>query len=176
MPSAPLCGIYIIECMANRARYVGQSVNVHRRVKGHHYQMKTGRADNFLLRADCLTYGVSAFAIWIQYVPVQELNELEISTTQFAKSLEHQGGYNKASGSSRAVAARIRQTESNIMRAGNLVMLPGVVGWHRLKETCVRAFCQADTPLHREANGITDVTDFGNVPMILDQDLWRRWV
>lgn len=59
------CGIYALINAVNGKRYVGQSINIERRWRGHVNELRSGRHNNSHLTNAWRTYGEAAFTIQI---------------------------------------------------------------------------------------------------------------
>ena len=57
----PICGIYMIKCLANDKTYIGRSNDVMRRLKTHKRELKNGSHNNLLLQHEYTKYGVNNF-------------------------------------------------------------------------------------------------------------------
>ena len=57
----PVCGIYMIKCIANDKTYIGSSSDVMRRIKTHKRELENGRHNNLLLQHEYTKYGADKF-------------------------------------------------------------------------------------------------------------------
>ena len=57
----PICGIYMIKCIANDKTYIGSSNDVMRRIKTHKRELKNGSHNNLLLQHEYNKYGADNF-------------------------------------------------------------------------------------------------------------------
>ena len=57
----PICGIYMIKCIANDKTYIGSSSNVMRRIKTHKRELENGSHNNLLLQHEYTKYGADKF-------------------------------------------------------------------------------------------------------------------
>ena len=57
----PICGIYMIKCVANDKTYIGSSNDVMRRLKTHKRELKNGSHNNLLLQHEYNKYGADNF-------------------------------------------------------------------------------------------------------------------
>jgi group I intron endonuclease len=61
----PICGIYMIKCIANDKTYIGSSNDVMRRLKTHKRELKNGSHNNLLLQHEYTKYGADKFTFKI---------------------------------------------------------------------------------------------------------------
>jgi len=64
-PITKACGIYAIYCIANNTIYIGQSVDIRRRINTHKSSLKKGTHDNSYLQASWNKYNESMFSFHI---------------------------------------------------------------------------------------------------------------
>ena len=57
----PICGIYMIKCIANYKTYIGSSSDVMRRIKTHKRELENGSHNNLLLQHEYTKYGADKF-------------------------------------------------------------------------------------------------------------------
>ena len=57
----PICGIYMIKCIANDKTYIGSSSDVIRRIKTHKRELENGSHNNLLLQHEYTKYGADKF-------------------------------------------------------------------------------------------------------------------
>ena len=72
-------GIYLISCLFNQKKYVGQSIDVSGRIQAHKTQLERGTHHNKAMQADYDMYGAVAFHYQVQeMVNRADLNVREI--------------------------------------------------------------------------------------------------
>lgn len=92
-------GIYYIENKVNNKIYVGQSINVHKRINRHKYLLKTGTHSNIYLQRSFDKHGKNNFDFGvIKLCDVDELNSLESRYIKMFNSVYGQEGYNLTTG------------------------------------------------------------------------------
>lgn len=95
-----MIGIYIIKCTANNKVYIGQSINLKNRLRGHKYQLKKGIHANIHLQSAFNKYGENYFNYDILEVVDEKdytkdkLNLLEIKYISLFNSADRNFGYN----------------------------------------------------------------------------------
>lgn len=137
-------GVYIIQCLFNAACYVGQSTDsVITRIGQHISKLIRGCHELPLLQADWDTFGPAGFAIWTRLTTDESLNELEAATTARTNGLEHLGGYNLAVVRDYSYSARIRRTETQLLRSRKFEFLPNTIRSGRINILQVLTFCQS---------------------------------
>lgn len=99
------------------------------------------------MQADWSRYGPEAFEIRFLHVSIDELYWLEQVVIHHNNSLEEQGGYNKALGRLRTLAARIRDSETKLQRKAKFVLLELVSPHARIDATLARTFVQGECRL-----------------------------
>lgn len=73
-----LCGVYAIECLANGTLYIGSSVHIYRRWRGHRSKLKSGTHENPYLQKDYDLFGSDMFSYTILgYAEKSGLRDLE---------------------------------------------------------------------------------------------------
>lgn len=71
-------GIYMLTCRINGKKYIGQSINISRRLKEHEYESKINR-DHVLIHEAVRKYGWENFdKSVLEFCPIEKLDELEI--------------------------------------------------------------------------------------------------
>lgn len=64
--SAPnFTGIYIIRCVVNDHKYVGQAAHIRNRVSTHITALKKGKHHSKKMQVDYLRYGIDAFEVYV---------------------------------------------------------------------------------------------------------------
>lgn len=92
-------GIYCIENLIDHKKYIGQSVNLKKRISKHLYELKNGVHFNDHLQQAWYKYGENNFNISIIcYCKKDELDEKEIYYIDLYKTTDKKYGYNKDSG------------------------------------------------------------------------------
>lgn len=95
-----MIGIYIIKCKANNKVYIGQSIDIKNRIRGHKYALRKGIHSNSHLQNAFNQYGESEFIFEILCeMPKQEytkdkLNALEIVYISYYQSNVREKGFN----------------------------------------------------------------------------------
>lgn len=120
-------GVYGILCLQNPKWYIGSSENVARRIAEHRNQLR--RNDHYhlpRLQADWNTYGEDAFTFVVFDHGSRLIWQHEYHLIEALKTLEHQQGYNKMLGGQWGIEARIRNTETKLVRYGHFKRLPGI--------------------------------------------------
>lgn len=88
-------GIYCIACLPSRKLYVGQSLNIRRRWRGHTCRLTSGRHNNPHLQAAWNLYGAGAFAFTIlEPCPPAALDHRESFWVASLRTLDREFGYN----------------------------------------------------------------------------------
>lgn len=89
------CGIYYIKNLVNEKIYIGKSIDVISRLKGHYSILKKGEHSNLYLQRAFNKYGESFFEFGIIEVCERErLSELEIFYIEKYNSSNEKNGYN----------------------------------------------------------------------------------
>lgn len=92
-------GIYCIENKVNNKVYIGQSINVHKRINTHKYLLRTGTHSNIYLQRSFDKHGKDSFDFKvIELCDVDKLNSLEKRYIKMFNSLYSQEGYNLTTG------------------------------------------------------------------------------
>jgi len=147
MEKLNISGVYVIECLANSAKYVGQANVLVTRLRAHRRKLLLGLHEIPLLQADWNKFGQHSFLVWTTPVSRECLDAVERQTTLFTRSLEDWGGYNRAIVKDRSISARIRDTETKLIRARKFSLLPNITGWERINPIQLRRFCQSSVPM-----------------------------
>ena len=92
----PICGIYMIKCVANDKTYIGSSNDVMRRLKTHKRELKNGSHNNLLLQREYIKYGEDNFTFKIidQNLPEEMLLAYEKVYMFIYDSMVRYKGYN----------------------------------------------------------------------------------
>ena len=94
-----MSGIYCIENLINGKKYIGQSVNIKRRLSIHKTLLKNGKHHNEFLQRAWDKYGVDNFAFYtLVECSVSELDSLEIYYIDVHNTTDDSKGYNHESG------------------------------------------------------------------------------
>jgi group I intron endonuclease len=92
-------GIYCFENLINGKKYVGQAVDLERRLREHEYYLERGRDKCAALQRAVTKYGRENFTVYIlEYCEADELNDREIHYVSEFKTNKREHGYNIASG------------------------------------------------------------------------------
>ncbi|MGX9291011.1 GIY-YIG nuclease family protein [Bacillus sp. A015] len=92
-------GIYSITNMCNSKIYIGQSVNVKRRLNDHKYLLKKGKHHNTYLQREFNKFGEDNFVFAIEvFCPIEELDLQERQLINNRDSMNRKRGYNLESG------------------------------------------------------------------------------
>lgn len=151
-------GVYIITCLENGASYVGSASNLRRRLGQWRSRLQRGECEVPLLQEDWVKYGPGRFSIKAHHVPLGERESLEEQLTIFLNSLEERGGYNKAVGRIRGVAARARDTEAKLARQGR--KFSRLKTTSRLRSSYAQTICQSSHFIWSDvAKAIAKTTD-----------------
>lgn len=90
-----LCGIYCIESIVDGKKYIGQSVNIHKRWYEHKSKLKSLKHDNYYLQNAFNKYGENNFIFKILLLcSAQELDDKEKYFISFYKTNKRNFGYN----------------------------------------------------------------------------------
>jgi group I intron endonuclease len=114
-----MIGIYCIENLLDGKRYIGQSIDVIRRIRDHKYLMKKGAEPNKHLKMSCKKYGFDNFRFSILATcPMEELDELEREFIFLYKTMDDRFGYNLTDGgnSNKVVSEETKKLFSIINR------------------------------------------------------------
>jgi group I intron endonuclease len=92
-------GIYCFENLVNGKKYIGQAVNLERRLREHEYYLEKGRDKCAALQRAVTKYGRENFTVYIlEYCEADILNEREIYYVSEFNTNNRCYGYNIASG------------------------------------------------------------------------------
>ena len=139
-------GIYMVRNKFNGATYVGAAKKGRQRVLGQLNSLMRGDNTSELLQADWSRLGPEAFEVRFLPVAIVELYWLEEVLTKAMSALEEHGGYNKAIGRVRTLAARLRDTETKLERSGKYHRFEWIDKYDRINPLLANTFCQK---LHR---------------------------
>jgi group I intron endonuclease len=93
------CGIYIIRCTENGKTYVGQSVDIETRKKGHRSSLRANKHKNPHLQSAYNKYGEIAFEhTVVEICAIELLNERELHWISIFNSTESSVGFNLRGG------------------------------------------------------------------------------
>jgi len=115
-------GIYAIVNTANGKKYVGQTIDLSRRLTDHLRDLKTGNHFNDHLQRAFTKYGESSFEFRIlEEVPTALLDNRECAWIAYYKSNQQELGYNKESGgcADKIVSETVRQKISQAIGGKN---------------------------------------------------------
>ena len=94
-----ICGIYCIENLVNGKKYVGQSVDVYKRIRGHKNKLNTHKHANSHLQNAWNQYGEENFKFYIlEEVPIEVLDDREKYYIKVWNLQNRDFGYNLDSG------------------------------------------------------------------------------
>lgn len=139
-------GVYMLYNKVNGAYYVGAAEKGRKRVLGQLSSLMRGANTSELLQADWSRLGPEAFEVRFLPVAIDELYRLEKVLTKAMSALEERGGYNKAIGRIRTLAARLRDTEAKLERSGKYYRFEWIGKYDRIDPLLANTFCQR---LHR---------------------------
>lgn len=89
------CGIYKITNLINNKVYIGQSININKRIWTHKYELKNNKHDNIYLQNSFNKYGINDFNFSIiELCDSDMLNDRECYWVSFYKSCDRKYGYN----------------------------------------------------------------------------------
>lgn len=93
--SKKFCGIYYIKNLANEKIYIGKSIDVISRLKGHYSILKKGEHNNLYLQRAFNKYGENLFEFGVIEICDRDcLSELEIFYIEKYNSSNEKNGYN----------------------------------------------------------------------------------
>ncbi len=115
-----------------------------------------GENTSELRQAEWSRLGPEAFEVRFLPVAIDELYWLEMVLTKTMNALEERGGYNKAIGRIRTLAARLRDTEAKLERSGKFHRFESVNKYDRINPLLANTFCQK---LHRLAGEVAAVEE-----------------
>lgn len=94
-----ICGIYCIENIVNGKKYVGQSIDIHKRLSGHRTKLIRGKHKNQHLQNSWNKYGESSFKFYIlEECKESMLDQTEINYINKWNLQDYNYGYNIESG------------------------------------------------------------------------------
>lgn len=96
IPEADAVGVYMIENVETKKRYVGSSTNVKNRLKSHESLIRSGYGINKLMDADIQAGHNKFFAVVLETFPDGKITngELKQIESQYTKALGSEGEYN----------------------------------------------------------------------------------
>lgn len=144
-------GVYMLYNKVSGAYYVGSAEKGRKRVLGQLNSLMRGDNTSELLQVDWFRLGPEAFEVRVLPVAIDELYWLEMVLTKAVNALEERGGYNKAIGRIRTLAARLRDTEAKLVRSGKFHRFESVDKYDRINPLLANSFCQK---LHRLAEEV----------------------
>lgn len=139
-------GVYMLYNKVSGAYYVGAAEKGRKRVLAQLSTLMRGDNSSELLQADWTRLGPKAFEIRFLPVEIGELYWIEKVLTKAMSALEERGGYNKAIGRIRTLAARLRDTETKLERSGKYHRFEWIDKYDRINPLLANTFCQK---LHR---------------------------
>lgn len=139
-------GVYMLYNKVNGAYYVGSAEKGRKRVLAQLSTLMRGDNTSELLQADWSRLGPEAFEVRFLPVAIDKLYWLEKVLTKAMNALEERGGYNKAIGRIRTLAARLRDTETKLERSGKYHRFEWIDKYDRINPLFANTFCQK---LHR---------------------------
>lgn len=90
-----ICGIYEILNTVNGKKYIGQSINIHKRYKGHISKLNQNTHHNQYLQNSWNKYGKENFTFnIIEQCDIDDLDELEKFYISYYKTCDRRYGYN----------------------------------------------------------------------------------
>lgn len=99
MSTKKICGIYCIENLINRKKYIGQSVDIKKRWYEHRRTLELKQHDNIYLQRAWNKYGKNNFEFYILTTcDINDLNDLEIYYIQLYDTFNSEHGYNMTIG------------------------------------------------------------------------------
>lgn len=99
MQEQKLCGIYCIENIESKKKYIGLSRDIKRRWTEHKSELKSNKHPNSYLQSAWNKYGESNFTFYIiELCNSEKLSDRECYYIQLHKTLAHENGYNLTTG------------------------------------------------------------------------------
>ena len=149
-------GVYMLYNKVSGGYYVGAAEKGRKRVLGQLNSLMRGDNTSELLQADWSQLGPEAFEVRVLPVALDELYWLEMVLTKAVNALEERGGYNKAIGRIRTLAARLRDTEAKLERSGKFHRFKSVGKYDRINPLLANSFCQKLYPLADEVAAVEE--------------------
>lgn len=144
-------GIYVITNGVNGKRYVGQSVNIHRRWNGHRSALERGNHSNIKLQRAWARYGSEAFAFSVQEI-VSDTAALDEREQRWMDTLRPEYNLAPNAGSNRG----LRASPETIARR-----IASLTGQKRTPEQCTRiSEAKKARIAERRAMGIVQPSSF----------------
>lgn len=107
-------GIYIIKNNIDNKVYIGQSINIKKRIKNHMQNLKNNRHQNVHLQRAFNKYGEQAFSFDVlEYCTKDMLNNREIYYISFYNSANRKSGYNIELGGNNSLVSK--ETKNKLM-------------------------------------------------------------
>ena len=111
-----ISGIYCITNQINDKKYIGQSINIKKRLSNHKYYLKKGTHINKHLQASFNKYGINNFSFEILHeCEPEQLDEMEIKLIKKYDTTNDKKGYNHEYG---GVTVKKPTLKSKIKRRG----------------------------------------------------------
>lgn len=109
-----LCGIYLIRNKVNNKIYIGQSIDIKRRIQEHYrsahpekYSIKSERDSNLPIHRAMQHYGTDEFSVNVlELCEQKDLNDKERSWVSLLRSSEREIGYNLTEGGQKTFALK----------------------------------------------------------------------
>lgn len=116
------CGIYIIKNIINNKVYIGQSIQLKKRINRHKRELRNNKHHNKYLQNSWDKYGKENFIFDIlTYCSSEELDDLEIYYIELFNSTDYLYGYNDQQGGSHSkISEKTKQKISNTLK-GNII-------------------------------------------------------
>jgi group I intron endonuclease len=87
-------GVYCIRNVVDGKVYIGSSINVHKRLREHIFELANGRHCNILLTRSVNKYGASNF----KFELIEQIGDRALLPAAEQKWMEHYGSHDKAKG------------------------------------------------------------------------------